>query len=409
MRISQLTTLAKTAVATTDFLLTANTTNAINQKLLISDLFPTISNSTATANTSLIGAVSNKNEFSISRLVAGSAKMSITGGGGSSDVSIDLGTVNFSDLGGTVTDAQLAGSIDLTTKVTGALPVANGGTASTSTTYCNLTTNVTGTLPTSKGGTGLDSSDTAFTQYSLFYASNTTVMGQLAAATNGQVLIGSTSAAPGWGSITSADGSIAVSSGAGTLGLTVASIPNLGSDIGWSSGSAREVSPATVTSGAGDALTVKSGSSSSGEGGLIKLQGGASTSSNRGGAVEIKTGGGSTTPGTIKMITTDGIGSASTEVLGFVMEENNRIGISNHTSTHTSDAAVHMYSKAGAAVANLKLEQADDDEPFIEFQGETDTDQSKSLSTDTSVGAITGHIKVEVNGSPFWIAYYAPN
>jgi hypothetical protein len=35
-----------------------------------------------------------------------------------------------------------------------ALPVASGGTGSTSTTYCSLTTNVTGTLPVSNGGTG---------------------------------------------------------------------------------------------------------------------------------------------------------------------------------------------------------------------------------------------------------------
>jgi hypothetical protein len=35
-----------------------------------------------------------------------------------------------------------------------ALPVASGGTGSTSTTYCSLTTNVTGTLPVNNGGTG---------------------------------------------------------------------------------------------------------------------------------------------------------------------------------------------------------------------------------------------------------------
>lgn len=35
-----------------------------------------------------------------------------------------------------------------------ALPVASGGTGSTSTTYCSLTANVTGTLPIANGGTG---------------------------------------------------------------------------------------------------------------------------------------------------------------------------------------------------------------------------------------------------------------
>lgn len=46
------------------------------------------------------------------------------------------------------------GKIGLTTHVSGTLPIANGGTGSTSTTYCNLASNVTGTLPIANGGTG---------------------------------------------------------------------------------------------------------------------------------------------------------------------------------------------------------------------------------------------------------------
>jgi hypothetical protein len=43
---------------------------------------------------------------------------------------------------------------NLTTNVTGTLPIANGGTGSTSTTFVNAATNVTGTLPIANGGTG---------------------------------------------------------------------------------------------------------------------------------------------------------------------------------------------------------------------------------------------------------------
>ena len=43
-----------------------------------------------------------------------------------------LTVVKTSALSGTITNAQLAGSIDLTSKVTGALPTANGGTGATS-------------------------------------------------------------------------------------------------------------------------------------------------------------------------------------------------------------------------------------------------------------------------------------
>ena len=60
----------------------------------------------------------------------------------------------------TVKNAGLAGSIDLTSKVTGTLPIANGGTNSTATTFVNAATNVTGTLPVGSGGTGLTSGTT---------------------------------------------------------------------------------------------------------------------------------------------------------------------------------------------------------------------------------------------------------
>jgi hypothetical protein len=55
-------------------------------------------------------------------------------------------------LGGTLAN------VDLTSQVTGTLPIANGGTGSTSTTYVDLTTNVTGTLAVANGGTGVTTS-----------------------------------------------------------------------------------------------------------------------------------------------------------------------------------------------------------------------------------------------------------
>ena len=56
---------------------------------------------------------------------------------------------------GTLTNCT---GLPLTTGVTGTLPIANGGTGSTSTTYCSLVTNVTGTLPVANGGTGVTTS-----------------------------------------------------------------------------------------------------------------------------------------------------------------------------------------------------------------------------------------------------------
>ena len=53
-----------------------------------------------------------------------------------------------------------AGSVDLTSTVTGTLPIANGGTGSTSTTFVNATTNITGVVPTANLGSGTASSST---------------------------------------------------------------------------------------------------------------------------------------------------------------------------------------------------------------------------------------------------------
>ncbi len=71
------------------------------------------------------------------------------------------GTVNGITLTGTVTTAgnlTLGGTlsgVSLTTQVSGTLPIANGGTGTTSTTFASLTTNVSGILPVANGGNGL--------------------------------------------------------------------------------------------------------------------------------------------------------------------------------------------------------------------------------------------------------------
>lgn len=74
------------------------------------------------------------------------------------------GTVNGITLTGTVTSTgslTLGGTlanVNLASQVTGTLPIANGGTGTTSTTFVNLASNVTGTLPVANGGTGTTTS-----------------------------------------------------------------------------------------------------------------------------------------------------------------------------------------------------------------------------------------------------------
>jgi hypothetical protein len=67
---------------------------------------------------------------------------------------------------------------------TNPLQVANGGTGSTSTTYCSLTTNVTGTLPVANGGTGL----ATITANSLLLGNGTSALQTVAPGTAGNVL-----------------------------------------------------------------------------------------------------------------------------------------------------------------------------------------------------------------------------
>ena len=78
----------------------------------------------------------------------------------------------------TVTD------IPLTTGVTGTLPIANGGTGTTSTTFANLTTNVTGTLPVGNGGTGT----TTLTANNVILGNGTSAPLFVAPSTTGNVL-----------------------------------------------------------------------------------------------------------------------------------------------------------------------------------------------------------------------------
>ena len=97
-------------------------------------------------------------------MTSGSAAFTIAGGEGI-DTSISSTTItiagedastsnkgvakfhsdNFDVSSGAVTIKS--SGVDLTDEVTGTLPIANGGTGSTSTTYCDLTANVTGILP----------------------------------------------------------------------------------------------------------------------------------------------------------------------------------------------------------------------------------------------------------------------
>ena len=95
----------------------------------------------------------------IENATSGSQSITIAQGSGAT-VTIATGTkaMIVTDGVGSGAAVTLANpTVSLASGVTGTLPIANGGTGSTSTTYASLTANVTGTLPVANGGTGITS------------------------------------------------------------------------------------------------------------------------------------------------------------------------------------------------------------------------------------------------------------
>jgi hypothetical protein len=79
------------------------------------------------------------------------------------------------------------------------------------------------------------------------------------------------------------------------------------------------------------------------------------------------------------------------------------------TSSPTSGFVTIDQASSTGAIACLTLDQGDADQEFIRFDGTSNSDQSSSITTDTTVGDITGHIRVNINGTDYWIPFYATN
>ena len=91
----------------------------------------------------------------------------------------------------------------------------------------------------------------------------------------------------------------------------------------------------------------------------------------------------------------------------FIDGSADKIGFGTSTP---ADASVEInQANSSGAIACLSLDQDDTDQEFIKFDGTSASDQSSSITTDTSVGSLTGHIRVNVNGTDYWIPFYATN
>ena len=163
----------------------------------------------------------------------------------------DVATGNALISGG-VNTAPSWGKIGLTTHVSGTLAIGNGGTGSTSTTYCDLATNVTGTLPATNGGTGY----ALYAVGDILYASTTTALSKLADVATGSVLIsGGVGVAPSYGKVgltTHVSGTLAIGNGGtGVTGTATNGQLLIGNGSGYTLATITAGSGITVTNGSG--------------------------------------------------------------------------------------------------------------------------------------------------------------
>jgi len=80
------------------------------------------------------------------------------------------------------------------------------------------------------------------------------------------------------------------------------------------------------------------------------------------------------------------------------------------TSSPTSGFVNIDQASSTGAIAVLTLDQGDADQEFIKFDGTTGSGSTASVSTSTATdGSKVGALKINVNGTDFWIPYYATN
>lgn len=132
-------------------------------------------------------------------------------------VTVAAGKKQFVFNNGTNVVAATDSTVNLASDVTGTLPVANGGTGTTSTTFVNLASNVTGTLPVANGGTGA----ATLTAENVILGDGTSAVKFVAPGTSGNIL---TSNGTTWVSSAASPAGGVTSFSAGTTGFT----PNTG-------------------------------------------------------------------------------------------------------------------------------------------------------------------------------------
>ena len=375
-KVTDLTTLAKTSVASTDYLLVTNSNTQQSKKITVETMFPAVSTAGTSSETLYNSAtLTNKNQIVFKGLKSGSAS-NLTVATSSSNLLLTLveSGVDLS-LCDNTTSLFMSG-VDFTKTVTSQCPVINGGTG--------LSTIAKGAM--------------------LYASAADTIAATAAMSTNGQLLIGN--ASNGYPSvatltagsnvtITNAAGAITIASSLGTMAANLDMYDgsaytyniDLNEGNGWISGSgidegitvdgdgkvfmgesapaaafadtlnikggirftntdAPTIKPtATTNSTAGQSVTIESGASAAAAAGNLNLTGGTASGNGAGGSVIVTAGRDTsgTADGTVQLKTYTG--SASTAGLTVAAEgQNVTVNTGNLVITQADKGIIHLGS-----------------------------------------------------------------
>jgi hypothetical protein len=188
---------AGTTTLSADTDVTLSTTNGAANQARNAVILWTASNGATTRN---ITAPAQSKAYLV--INAGTGSIVIRGSGPTTGVTLPAGTRALVAWNGSDFVKVASNPAVLTTDVSGVLPIANGGTGTSSTTFANLATNVTGLLPVANGGT-------ATATPALVAGANVTITGTWPNQTIA-------AAAPGTGTVTAVTASAPLASSGGT-------------------------------------------------------------------------------------------------------------------------------------------------------------------------------------------------
>jgi|TARA_A100001391_G_scaffold61683_1_gene38459 hypothetical protein len=197
--ITSLTTLSKASVASTDFLLVANSSTKKAKKLQAQSLFPSLS-TLGTGSEGLYVSVTNSNQINLKGLKsADDTKLTVTTSSNNLVLTLVESGIDLNNCDNTTSGFLSSVSLDGT---------------------------VTGTLSVLRGGTGIS----GITTGSVLYGSAANTISEAALTANGNILVGNTTNGyPSVGAITSTGGTITVDAATtpGNINLEVASTNSL--------------------------------------------------------------------------------------------------------------------------------------------------------------------------------------